>query len=651
MKHTRILVTDNNRFYTRLIGDHLRQRGFEVREATSGAETLRLIDEDPPDLLILDLVMPEVDGVQVCGHLRAQDRLRQVGVIILSGILPEEIENLKRLGARAFVAKMQAEKILEGIDRSIEWIERGEQELHLEGFQNMHRREVVQELLEELRARNALLESLSEGAAAVNPDGVVVYCNEAFGALLGMRAWEPIGRRAAECFGEARLSAERLMGDLKKLPGSLQRLEVELQGRHLELRASSLRRHGSEAGMVLLLEDISARRRAEREREALQHQLMQHEKLSALGRLVSGVAHELNNPLTGVIGYSQLLLGRTTHAKFARQLERIYSQACRCQKIIQNLIVFGQKHSPIKRHLGLNGILKKVLEVMALQLKLDGIEVATDLDPKLPLTMVDYDQIRQVFMNLINNAHQAMAHSAQKLLTLRTRTQGDRMLIEFQDTGPGVPPELTDKVFEPFFTTREVGQGMGLGLSVSYSVVREHGGSIRIGHAPQGGALVTLELPILSADGQGCAASGARAKSRARVQRVLVADDEPVILDLMVDLLGERGYRVDTAMTGREALAKLSAGRYDAVVVDLRMPEMDGIQLYQEMARHAPELRARVVFATGDTVEESTRRFLAGTGQPVLTKPFEIDKVLGALEGLLSGAASRSEDLEPASKH
>jgi two-component system NtrC family sensor kinase len=209
---------------------------------------------------------------------------------------------------------------------------------------------------------------------------------------------------------------------------------------------------------------------------------------------------------------------------------------------------------------------------------------------------------------------------------------------------------LTDKVFEPFFTTREVGQGMGLGLSVSYSVVREHGGSIRIGHAPQGGALVTLELPVMPPDGQGRGAAGGRTKGRPRVQRVLVADDEPVILDLMVDLLGERGYRVDTATTGREALAKLSAGRYDAVVVDLRMPEMDGIQLYQEMARHAPALRARVVFATGDTVEESTRRFLAATGQPVLTKPFEIDKVLGALEGLLSATASLEDDAEPVSK-
>jgi len=650
MGKTRVLIADNNRFYTQLIGDHLRSRGFQVTEANSGAEALVRIDQDPPDLIVLDLIMPEIDGVQVCEYLQGNERLRAIAVIILSGILPEEIENLKRLGARAFVAKMQAEKVLEGIDKSIEWIQRGESEVFLEGFHSMHRREVVQELLEELRARNTLLASLSEGAAAVNAAGSVIYCNEVFARQLGLRPWEPLNRPVEECFSGDRDRVRTLLQDVKADPGSAQRLEISRPPVVLELRAAPLRREGG-GGVVLLLEDVTARREAERERERLQHQLLQSEKLSALGRLISGVAHELNNPLTGVIGYSQLLLGRSEDARLKRQLERIYTQACRCQKIIQNLIVFGQKHTPIKRHLGLNGILRKVLEVMSLQLRLDGIEVETDLDPKLPLTMLDYDQMRQVFMNLINNAHQAMLQSPRRVLKVVTCARGQRIFVEFRDSGPGLPADQVDAVFEPFFTTREVGQGVGLGLSVSYSVVREHGGQILISNVPEGGALVTLELPVLAAEPGGRQSQAASCPDVPQLApRVLVVDDEPVILDLMVDLLGERHFRVDTASNGREAMSKLPSGGYVAVVLDLKMPEMDGAQFFREIETRFPTLSGRVVFTTGDTIDEKTRKFLEGTGQPILNKPFEIDKVLQALQTVLSSEPSVVGAGPPATK-
>jgi len=637
MELSGVLVVDNNRFYTRLIADHLKGRGFAVREANSGAEALRLAEDSPPDLLILDLIMPEIDGVQVCEYLRGQERLRSIPIIVLSGILPEEIENLGRLGARAFVAKMQAEKILNGIDQAIDWIRRGEPGQFLGGFGRMFRREVVQELLQELRARNGMLESLSEGAAEVSSDGSLVYCNEIFARLLGRRAWDLLNRTIGECFPAQRAEIETLAAGLRDDPASTPRLEVRLDGKILELRAAALRKGEDGRGLVLLLEDVTLRRQAERDKDRLQIELLQNEKLSSLGRLISGVAHELNNPLTGVIGYSQLLLGRSSDGRLKRQLERIYSQACRCQKVIQNLITFGQKHLPVKRHLGLNGILKKVLEVMEFQLKMDGVRIITDLDPKLPLTMVDYDQMRQVFMNIVDNAHQAMLQVPERVLTVRSRAREASIHVEFEDSGPGVPRDLLTKLFEPFFTTREVGKGMGLGLSVSYSVVREHGGEIRVANAARGGTLVSLDLPVLAPD-PALAHRGGRRRSRRAPPRVLVVDDEPVILDLMVDLLTERDYRVDTAGNGREALEKLSTGAYDAILLDLKMPEMDGRFLFQEVGRQFPSLSKRVVFATGDTVDEETRSFIEHTHQPLLSKPFEIDKVLTTLSKLIGGA-------------
>ncbi len=627
------------------MGDHLRGKGFHVREASSGEQALREVEEDRPDLIILDLIMPAIDGMQVCSYLQSHENLRSIAIVILSGILLEEIGNLRRLGARAFVAKMQAEKIVKGIDESIEWIRRDEPELYLAGFRDMHRREVVKELLEELSDRNSILESLSEGAVEINADDLVVYCNEAFARVLGHHSWELLNRPITECFPESKDAIARLLLELRADVSAKRSIDLREGGRILEIRASSLRHPDHGGGLVFLVEDRTDRCEAENERQRLQMQLVQNEKLSSLGRLVAGVAHELNNPLTGVIGYSQLLLGRSPETKLKRQLERIYTQACRCQKIIQNLIVFGRKHKPVKRYLGLNGILTKVLNVMSFQLNLDGIKVVTEMDPKLPLTMVDYDQMRQVFMNIINNAHHAMLESSDKTLTVRTASRDGRIHVAFEDTGKGISSDIIDKVMEPFFTRREVGKGMGLGLSISYSVVSDHDGELRIENGRDGGAVVTLSLPIVAAESSAEGKTGSG--SRREMPRVLVVDDEPVILDLMVDLLTESSFRVDTAGNGREALAKLRNGKYDALLLDLKMPEMDGRALYDKVRRDFPDLGGRVVFATGDTVDEETRQFLDTTDRPVLSKPFEIEKVLDTLAAVVQSEVK--PELEPVS--
>ncbi|MEE9217609.1 MAG: response regulator [Acidobacteriota bacterium] len=641
MQISHVLVVDNNRFYTTLIGDHLREKGFTVTEEMSGAGALRALEDRRPDLIILDLIMPEIDGVQVCKYLKSRRELCSIPVIILSGVLVEEIKDFESLGARAFVAKMQAEKVLEGIDRSIEWVRRGEPEVLVGGFQEMHRREVVKELLEELEGRTCILESLSEGAVQINAEDNIVYCNDTFGKMLGQQSWEPLNRSIIECFPEHREQVRALVRGVRATPSKSQRLELQLGERTLEIRASSLRQPDQGGGLVLLIEDRTIQHQVERERGRLQMQFLQNEKLSSLGRLVAGVAHELNNPLTGVIGYSQLLLGRSSDTKLKRQLERIYTQACRCQKVIQNLIVFGRKHRPIKRYLGLNGILTKVLNVLSLQLNLDSIQIVTELDPKLPLTMVDYDQMRQVFMNVINNAHQAMMESDGKVLTVRSSCRDGRIHIEFQDTGPGIPAEIVGKVLDPFFTTREIGKGMGLGLSVSYSVVRSHGGEIHIDSAPGGGARIILDLPVLS-PGSSTEADG----DRASLPRVLVVDDEPVIVDLMVEILTEGRFRADTASDGLEALRKLSTGSYDAVLLDLKMPEMDGRSLYEQICKQYPELTKRVIFATGDTVGEETRQFLQNCGRPILSKPFEIDRLINTLSTVVQACRSEASPAE-----
>ncbi len=623
-----VLVVDNSRFYTHLIAEHLRERGFDVRDAYTGVEALRAVAISLPDLVILDLVMPQIDGIRVCRYLQEHEHLRSIPVIVVSGLLPEEIDNLRHLGARAFVAKMQMDKLLQSIDQAINWVERGEPETLLCGFDSMRRREVVRELVERLRANDSFLESLSEGVAIANAGGVLVYSNETFARLIGQSHWELLSREAAELFPELLKRGKAPAAE----PPSKQGLEIQRGSKTLELRCATIRQKQQCAGTILVLEDITERLQAERDRERLQLQFFQHEKLSSLGRLVSGVAHELHSPLSTVIGLSQLLQGRTKNADIKRPLERVYLEACRCERITQNLIAFGQKQPLIKRRLGLNGILKKVLDVVDVQLKLHGVEVVRELDPKLPLTMVDYDQIQRVFINIINNAQLALRESPKRTLTVRSNAGADRIHIEFQDTGPGVPETLVDKAFEPFVGGREVGQGVGLGLSVSYGIVREHGGDIHLENRPQGGVTVSIELPILAAP---TVRKSADSVHKSPQWRVLAVDDQPAILDLLVDLLRAAQHRVDVASSGAEALNKLSSGSFDAIVLDLKMPGMDGRQLFGELEQRFPDLSRRVVFLTEAVEDEETRRFLEKTTQPVLTKPFEIEKVPSAVARLL----------------
>jgi signal transduction histidine kinase len=215
--------------------------------------------------------------------------------------------------------------------------------------------------------------------------------------------------------------------------------------------------------------------------ESAQAQLLQSEKLSAVGQLISGVAHELNNPLTSVIGFSQLLLSKEKNHKTEEYLNKITREAERCAKIVNNLLTFSRTHKPEKSYVGINGIIERTLDLMAYQFRTDNIEVIKKLDPNLPKTMADFHQLQQVFLNIINNAYQAMKDKREtRILTVETERSGLIIRIKFSDTGPGIPKGNLSRIFDPFFTTKEVGKGTGLGLSISYGIVKEHGGDIYV---------------------------------------------------------------------------------------------------------------------------------------------------------------------------
>ncbi|HXH29161.1 MAG TPA: ATP-binding protein, partial [Candidatus Polarisedimenticolia bacterium] len=385
------------------------------------------------------------------------------------------------------------------------------------------------------------------------------------------------------------------------------------------------------------LEDkVQERTRALKE---AQGRLVQAEKMTVVGQLVSGVAHELNNPLAGVLGYAQLLLRRGVGEEVGRGLKKIEAEAERCKRIVQNLLIFARKHRPTKTLLDLNAVVEATLDLRSYHLKVDNVTVVRDLDSHLPRTMADMNQIQQVLMNVINNAQQAMAEKPgrARVLTLRTRGRGGRVLIQVSDTGSGIAQEHLGKIFDPFFTTKEVGRGTGLGLSICYGIIEEHHGTIRVDSTAGEGTTVTIDLPVLQAaeDAAEAADPERDAKPVLRTGRVLLVDDETSILEVIGDVLRLDGHQVVATTNGQAALARLRAEQFDVVVSDLKMPGMSGQELFSRLQELDAALARRLIFTTGDLASAETLRFLERTGNVYLQKPFDLNTVRRTIQTVL----------------
>lgn len=364
------------------------------------------------------------------------------------------------------------------------------------------------------------------------------------------------------------------------------------------------------------------------EETIMKEQLIQAEKLSSLGEILSGVAHELNNPLTGVIGYCELLLESSVDNGLKDKLGKVNNAALRCKKIIENLLSFARQHKIEKQYVNINDIIRHTLELKSYQLTIDNIDEVTDLDSHLPYTMIDPYTIQQVFLNIVNNAHLSMREKGGKnRLTVISRHNDGVIKVCFTDTGMGIRNSNIKKIFDPFFTTREVGKGTGLGLSVSYGIIKEHNGEIYAKNMADGGATFIIELPVL-AETQGIKRHLTQPSDidieNQEKKRVLIIDDEQTILDLVKTVVEGMGLHACIASDALIALDKIKEGTYDLIISDIRMPIMDGKGFYREIRRVRPELLSRIIFTTGDTINPETQKFLKENNVPHMDKPFSV---------------------------
>ncbi len=477
-------------------------------------------------------------------------------------------------------------------------------------------------------ARHALIDSMADGVLVLDARQRVIDVNPSARALLGL-ATAPIGAAAADVLAPWPALAAAAAGAPM---AAAARVETARGPRDLQVGQSLLLdAAGAPRGRLLVMSDVTDRKRTE-------DALRQTEKLASLGQLLAGVAHELNNPLSVVIGHATLLRREMGDAPGAGRVEKIAVAAERCARIVANFLAVARRREPERTTTDLNAVLRDAVALLAHQLELDNVSVVQRLAADLPRLRADTSQLHQVAVNLISNAQYAMRESAgERRLTLASRHDfaRGRVIFSVADTGPGIPLARRDRIFEPFFTTKPVGSGSGLGLSVCRGIVEAHEGAIEIGDAPGGGALVTVELPVTTAAPP--AEAGARAAADlVRGKRILVVDDEPAVAEVLREMLAEDGHRVDVAPHGRAALERLGVTEFDVIISDFKMPVLDGAGLYQGLVARDPRLRDRLVFISGDTLAPDTRRFIQTTGVPTLDKPFEAADVRRVVQQVLA---------------
>jgi two-component system NtrC family sensor kinase len=360
------------------------------------------------------------------------------------------------------------------------------------------------------------------------------------------------------------------------------------------------------------------------------HQLLETEKLATMGNLLAGVAHELNSPLSVILGHVALFADSALDDSARARARDIGAAAERCVRIVRSFLTMARRHPPERGHVSVNQILKNAVELLAYELRVANVDVHLDFQNDLPLVWADGHQLQQVAVNLIANAHQAMLNTPPpRRLSLVTRyDDASRSVhVEFADTGPGIPPEIQARIFEPFFTTKSEGEGTGLGLALSRGIIEGHGGAVHVESRPGQGAHFLLELPVGTPPVSSDAPGTLEAAPPVPGKTILVVDDEPAVASILAEALTRDGYTVDTAPNGAVALTKLEAQTYDLIISDSGMPVVSGPELYREVERREPRLARRFVFVTGDILNPRTREFLERTEAPRLEKPFTLESV------------------------
>ncbi len=487
----------------------------------------------------------------------------------------------------------------------------------------------VQQALQNSEARlQQILNNTTSVVSVKDTKGRFLLVNRQWEQLFHRRQAQVIGRTEAEILPEGSAHALRT-NDLTVLErNALIEFEETApldDGLHTYISIKFPLHDASGAAYAVcgISTDITEKKRSAEELARQREALYQREKLAALGSLLAGVAHELNNPLAVVVARA-VLLEEQGDASARVMASKIRVAAERCARIVRTFLGMARQQPPERGPVAFNDVVSAAMDMTAYAMRTNGVEVVLDLADDLPPILADADQLHQVLLNLLINAQQALQDQpVPRRIHLRTchDPAADRIRVMVSDNGPGIPPSLRARVFEPYFTTKPTGIGTGVGLAVSLGIVEAHGGELTVECGSDGGAVFKMALPVGDASAGGIHALPLHKPSAIR-RKILIVDDETEIRDTLAQILTGVQHRVVAVRSAYEALQRMEKEEYDVILTDMRMPDLDGRALYREIEKRWPLQAERVVFVTGDTLSAVLHQFVSESGRPVIEKPF-----------------------------
>lgn len=490
--------------------------------------------------------------------------------------------------------------------------------------------------LTEVQEREALIRSVVEACPAP-----VLMNRASTGELLYQSP------KVSELFGDKRAASEywlnpedrapflaevRKKGEVMEWPGSF----VNAQGNVFPgaVSATVIQWEGEEV-IVSHTRDLTDQVAIESELEQQREQMFQNEKMMALGGLMAGVAHELNNPLSVVVGHAMMLQDEVQDPEVLRKTKKISTAAERCAKIVKAFLTMA-RHEPVRMEkTDINEVIETAVEVASFGNALDSAKIKVSLASNVVPICSDPDQLTQVVINLVLNASQAIGAAEGEIL-ITTKSSNREVAFIVEDNGPGIPDDIRGRVFEPFFTTKGVGKGTGIGLAMCHRIVSAHKGTITVNSSKSGGARFVVTLPVNNPDFAKEKSDADEPSNETKPCRVLVIDDEPDVADLNAEILTRGGFAADVIYNARDVFEKLEDMTYDAVISDLNMPDIDGRDIYEVFEARRPDLAARTGFLTGDTMGRNSQSFLGETKRPFIEKPVSPQELRAFVSRLVS---------------
>ncbi len=582
-----VLVVDDDRVMLKFISKLLTREGHEVVTAEDGFAALNLLSSFTPDIMFFDLIMPKIDGSKLIQIVRSMPQLKDCYLVIISAAVAEIDFDFEQTGADSYIAKgpfsSMSEHIKEVIKNSDVPREKKE-EKDIRGLDNVYARQLTKELLSRSRHLETILESMAEGILEVFSNKIV-YANGVAVSLLGLPPEKILAAYPPDIFND---SVGQKLDDILKSQSEEpveigEKTPVALNGRQITLKILPVKGEGST--VIIMITDVTERKR-------LEMQLQHVQKMEAIGTIAAGVAHNFRNTLTEILVNSQLIqMNYEDQSGLHEVADRINTSVRRGSRLVDGLLQFSRKQIKEEfKTINLADVISHTFQIIRKSFD-QKIEILTEYPDQLPI-MGDATSLSQALMNLCTNARDAMPAGGQ--LVIKAVQTGRRILLTVTDNGEGMGKETVEKCFDPFYTKKPIGKGTGLGLSTTYGIIKSHEGLISVESQSKKGTTFKIHFPLATGEEEP-KPEGEPSLARGDGQLVLVVDDEPEILKAMKELLLYLGYTPEFASSGTEGLDRYKNCKPDAVLMDINMPEMDGIACIEEILNFDPDAKISII--------------------------------------------------------